>query len=93
LTLDTEDDSKDIEDGSRMRFGVGVEGEYDDRSGFSTLTPVVFGDSGDAMMGAGMVRRFRYVGVFISAAGDCCGESAESSSQKPALGLCDCCDT
>lgn len=35
----------------------------DGGSGFSTETPVELGESGDAMMGAGRVRRLRYVGV------------------------------
>jgi hypothetical protein len=29
----------------------------------STVRPVLLGDSGEAMIGAGNVRRFRYVGV------------------------------
>lgn len=44
-----------------MRWGVGVEKAYDvGESGFSfsTVIPVVFGDSGEAMMGAGIVCLF-----------------------------------
>ncbi len=43
-----------------MRWGVGVEKEYEvgESFSFSTVIPVVFGESGDAIMGAGMVCLF-----------------------------------
>lgn len=46
------------DDGRCIRDGVEDTGEST-----STLTPVLFGDRGDAMIGAGMVWRLRYVGV------------------------------
>lgn len=45
-----------------MRFGAGVANEGDGKSA-STEMPVVFGDNGVAMIGAGKVWRFMYVGV------------------------------
>lgn len=43
-----------------MRWGVGVEKEYEvgESFSFSTVIPVVFGESGEAMMGAGIVCLF-----------------------------------
>jgi hypothetical protein len=35
----------------------------DDVWSASMVKPVLLGDSGEAMMGAGIVRRFRYAGV------------------------------
>lgn len=45
-----------------MRAAAGDVTE-EDSEGLSTLMPVLFGDNGEAMIGAGKVRRFRYVGV------------------------------
>lgn len=49
--------------GKRMRFGVGEEKGEDGESGFSTVIPVVLGDNGDAIIGAGKVCRLNGGGV------------------------------
>lgn len=47
-----------VEAGRRIRFIDGDVEEDDGESGATMLTPVVFGDRGDAIIGAGMVCRF-----------------------------------
>jgi hypothetical protein len=42
---------------------VVISNNNDDVWSASMVRPVLLGDSGEAMMGAGNVRRFRYVGV------------------------------
>lgn len=58
LTLEMDEDWKDVEDGIWMRCGVGVANE-DRFESASTETPVELGDSGEAIMGAGIVWRLR----------------------------------
>jgi hypothetical protein len=52
-----------VEDGRRIRYAVSAENEalIEARggSGFVTVTPVALGDNGDAIIGAGIVRRLR----------------------------------
>lgn len=49
--------------GKRMRFGAGEENGEEGESGLSTVIPVVLGDNGEAMMGAGKVCRLNEGGV------------------------------
>ena len=49
--------------GKCIRFGGGDEIDADGSPGLSIVTPVVFGDRGVAMIGAGNVWRFSIVGV------------------------------
>jgi hypothetical protein len=49
-----------------MRLGVGEAKGSGSWSGLSTVKPVVFGDNGEAIMGAGRVCRLRAVGVRCS---------------------------
>jgi hypothetical protein len=60
-------EEEDVEEGRRIRRAVS---EWEESlieacggSGFVTVRPVALGDKGDAIIGAGIVRRFRYVGV------------------------------
>ena len=59
------------EEGRWIRLGVNEFGEST-----STLIPVVLGERGDAMMGAGIVRRLRYVGVLCKSVCARCREGA-----------------
>lgn len=61
------EEEEGVEEGRRIRRPVS-EGEESlaevcGGSGFVTVTPVALGDKGDAIIGAGIVRRLRYVGV------------------------------
>lgn len=56
---------KDGFEGRCMRWEVEGLAENADESP-STEIPVVFGESGEAIMGAGRVRRFKYIGVLCS---------------------------
>lgn len=55
--------------GKRMRFGAGEESESKGESGLSTVMPVVLGDSGEAIIGAGKVWRLNKTGVRSSSDG------------------------
>lgn len=57
----TDEEGKDGIEGKCMRWEV--EGLVENDKSPSTVIPVVFGESGDAIMGAGMVRRFKWVRV------------------------------
>ena len=48
--------------------GFDDDGDADAERSDSIVMPVVLGDNGDAMIGAGIVRRFRYVGVILGSA-------------------------
>lgn len=53
-----EEDWSGVDTGRWILCGAGVENPLEvGESGFSTVKPVLFGDSGDAIMGAGMVYR------------------------------------
>ena len=52
-----------MDTGRRIRWGVGVGDSSVGESGLSMVIPVVLGDNGDAMMGAGIVCRFNMGGV------------------------------
>lgn len=78
-----------------MRFGVLEEKTSDVGESDSTVTPVVLGDSGEAMIGEGsigIVRRFRYVGVLCSSKllvdfGGVLGIDANEEGWKSSFGL------
>ena len=62
-TGEPEDEANAFVTGRRMRFKAGEENGEEGESGPSTVIPVVFGESGEAMMGAGNVCRFSEGGV------------------------------
>lgn len=59
-------------------------GDEEESESASTDIPVVFGDSGEAIIGSGIVRRLRYVGVFGISGTD--ADDAEVTLDGP---LCD----
>lgn len=62
LSAGTDEDPSGVDTGKRIRWGVGVENCVGE-SGPSMVIPVVLGDNGEAMIGAGMVCRFNIGGV------------------------------
>lgn len=73
-----------VDEGMRMRWGEDEDGES-----ASTEIPVELGDSGDATMGSGKVRRLRYVGVlwFLGEVGEEVGLSLEDWVREAAAPL------
>jgi hypothetical protein len=65
----------------RIRWGEGEDGES-----ASTEIPVELGDSGEATMGSGKVRRLRYVGVprFLGEDGEVVGLAFDGLTREAA---------